>query len=185
MRIVILGAPGSGKGTQAENIVKKYQIPHISTGELLRAEVAAGTDLGKQANVIMQTGALVSDDIILGIIRTRLGKSDTGNGFLLDGFPRTLQQAEGLDKILTEMGQPLDAVVFLEVDYAEIMQRLLARKRADDTEDTIRNRLQVYEAETAPLIDYYQAKGNLRPVKGTGTVEEISARIFQVLDQLA
>ena len=185
MRIVILGAPGSGKGTQAENIVKKYQIPHISTGELLRAEVAAGTELGKQANIIMQTGALVSDEIILGIIKARLSRDDTAKGFLLDGFPRTLQQAEGLDQILMDMGQPLDAVVFLEVDYAEIMQRLLARKRADDTEETIRNRLQVYEAETAPLIDYYKSKGNLRPVKGTGTVNEISEGIFQILDGIA
>jgi len=182
MKIVLLGAPGSGKGTQAENIVQKYQIPHISTGDLLRAEVAAGTELGKQADGIMKSGALVSDDIILGMIRSRLSKDDTAKGFMLDGFPRTLPQAEGLDTLLTELDQPLDVVLFLDVDYGEIMQRLLARKRADDTEETIRKRLQVYEAETAPLIDYYKAKGNLRSVQGTGTVEEISTRIYGVLD---
>ena len=181
MRIVLLGAPGSGKGTQAEKIVQKFQIPHISTGDLLRAEVAAGTELGKRADVIMKSGALVSDEIILDMIHSRLSKDDVNQGFMLDGFPRTLPQAEGLDKLLVGMDQPLDIVLFLDVDYGEIMQRLLARKRADDNEDTIRKRLQVYEAETAPLIDYYKAKGNLRSVQGTGTVDEITARIFKVL----
>lgn len=182
MRIVLLGAPGSGKGTQADHIVQTYQIPHISTGDLLRAEVAAGSDLGKQADVIMKSGALVSDDIILGMIGLRLGKEDTSNGFLLDGFPRTLNQAEALDELLAKLGKPLDAVVFLDVDYGEIMQRLLARQRADDTEETIRKRLQVYEAETAPLIDYYKSKGNLRSVQGIGTVAEIRDRIDQALN---
>ena len=185
MKIVLLGAPGSGKGTQAENIVKKYQIAHISTGDLLRAEVAAGTSLGKQAKEIMESGALVSDEIVLGMIETRLSQDDVKNGFMLDGFPRTLAQAESLDALLAKIGQPLDVVVFLDVDYGEIMQRLLARKRADDNEETIRNRLKVFEQQTAPLIDYYKTKGNLRTVKGVGAVDEISENIFKVLSSLS
>lgn len=185
MRIVLLGAPGSGKGTQAESVVAKYRITHISTGDLLRAEVAAGTDLGKQAKEIMEAGGLVSDDIMLGMIRSRLSQDDVQNGFMLDGFPRTLAQAEALDELLAQIGQPLDVVVFFDVDYAEITQRLLARQRADDTEETIRKRLQVYEEQTAPLIDYFKAKGNLRTVKGVGPVEEISERIFKTLDTVA
>ncbi len=184
MKIVLLGAPGSGKGTQAENVVKKYQIAHISTGDLLRAEVAAGSPLGKQAKEIMESGALVSDEIVLGMIEARLAQDDTKNGFMLDGFPRTLAQAEGLDTLLTKIGQPLDVVVFLDVDYGEIMQRLLARKRADDNEETIRNRLKVFENQTAPLIDYYKTKGNLRTVKGVGVVDEISENVFTVLSSL-
>lgn len=184
MRIVLLGAPGSGKGTQAERVTKKYNIPHISTGDLLRAEVQAGTSLGKQAKEIMESGKLVSDEIMLGMIEKRLAQDDTKNGFLLDGFPRTLPQAEALDALLAKLGQPLDVVLFFDVDYGEIMQRLLARKRADDTEETIRKRLEVYEAQTAPLIDYYKQKGNLRSVKGVGDIDEISERIFKVLDDV-
>ncbi|HXH04716.1 MAG TPA: adenylate kinase [Candidatus Competibacteraceae bacterium] len=185
MRVVLLGAPGSGKGTQAENIVKRYGIIHISTGDLLRAEVAAGTPLGLKAKAIMEAGALVSDDIVLGMIEGRLSGDAASKGFLLDGFPRTLAQAEGLDGLLNRLGQPLDAVLFFDVDYGEIMQRLLARKRADDSEETIRKRLQVYEEQTAPLIDYYKAKGNLRTVKGVGAIDEIAERIAHILDNLA
>jgi len=185
MRIVLLGAPGSGKGTQAERIVGKYRITHISTGDLLRAEVAAGSDLGNQAKAIMEAGGLVSDDIMLGMIRSRLAQDDAQNGFMLDGFPRTLAQAEALDELLARIGQPLDVVVFFDVDYGEITQRLLARQRADDTEETIRKRLQVYEEQTAPLIDYYKAKGNLRTVKGVGPMDEVSERIFKALDNVA
>jgi adenylate kinase len=184
MRIVLLGAPGSGKGTQAELIVGKYQIVHVSTGDLLRAEVTAGTDLGLKAKNIMDAGDLVPDEIMLAMIEDRLGKPDVENGFLLDGFPRTLPQAEALDQLLGKLGQPLDAVLFFDVDYSEIMTRLLARKRADDNEETIRNRLEVYEAQTAPLIDYYKAKGNLRTVKGVGDVQAIADRIFGVLDEV-
>ena len=184
MRIVLLGAPGSGKGTQAERIVEKYQIAHISTGDLLRAEVAAGTELGVQAKKIMDSGELVSDDIILGMIAGRLAQGDVKNGFMFDGFPRTLTQAEALDTTLAKLDQPLDVVLFFDVHYDEIMQRLLARQRSDDTEETIRNRLQVYEEQTAPLIDYYKAKGNLRSVQGTGAIDEISERIFRTLDDV-
>ena len=184
MRLVLLGAPGSGKGTQSEAIVKKYQIRHISTGDMLRAEVAAGTPLGRQAREIMETGQLVSDAIVLGMIEQRLLSNDT-EGFLLDGFPRTLVQAGALDALLTRLEQPLDVVLFFDVDYEEIMQRLLARNRSDDNAETIRKRLQVYEQETTPLRDYYNHKGNLRKVKGVGQIEEISARIFQILENVA
>jgi len=184
MRIVLLGAPGSGKGTQSEAIVKKYQIRHLSTGDMLRAEVAAGTPLGRQAREIMEAGQLVSDAIVLGMIEQRLLNNDT-EGFLLDGFPRTLVQAEALDALLTKLEQPLDVVLFFDVDYEEIMQRLLARHRSDDNAETIRKRLQVYEHETAPLRDYYNNKGNLRTVKGVGQIEEISERIFRILEDFA
>ncbi len=184
MKIVLLGAPGSGKGTQAENVVKKYQIAHISTGDLLRAEVAAGTPLGKQAKEIMESGALVSDEIVLGMIEARLAQDDTKNGFMLDGFPRTLAQAEGLDTLLTKIGQPLDVVVFLDVDYGEIMQRLLARKRADDNEETIKKRLVVYHSQTAPLIDWYKNDGKYQHINGLGTMDAIFAEICTAIDKL-
>ena len=185
MRIVLIGAPGSGKGTQADFIVQKYQISHIATGDLLRTEVAADTPLGQQAKVIMEAGGLVSDEIMLGMIEQRLSQEDTQNGFMLDGFPRTLPQAEALDALLGKLDQPIKVVVFLDVDYGEIMQRLLARQRADDSEETIRKRLQVYEAQTAPLIDYYKTKGNLRSVSGVGEVAEVAERIAKVLDEVA
>lgn len=184
MRIILLGAPGSGKGTQAERIVHHYNIPHISTGDLLRAEVAASTELGLKAKAIMESGGLVSDDIVLGMIEKRLSEDKGSTGFMLDGFPRTLPQAEALDAMLEKLGQPVDVVIFFDVDYGEIMDRLLARKRADDNEETIRKRLEVYEAQTAPLIDYYKAKGNLRGVKGVGEVDDISQGIFQILDDI-
>lgn len=185
MRVVLLGAPGSGKGTQAEKIVEKYGVAHVSTGEVLRAEVAAGTPLGIQAKQIMDAGDLVSDDIILGIAKEHIGKLDSRQGFLLDGFPRTLAQAEGLDKMLAELDAPLDLALLVEVDDAEVMQRLLARKRADDTEETIRNRLDVYRAQTEPLIDFYRGQGKLAPVKGVGAIDEIFARVSSVLNPLA
>ena len=185
MRIVLLGAPGSGKGTQADAIVARYNITHISTGDLLRAEVAAGSDLGLQAKSIMESGGLVSDEIVLGMIRSRLSQQDTSNGFLLDGFPRTLAQAEALDTLLSEIGQSLNGVLLFKVDYDEIMTRLLSRGRADDNETTIRKRLEVYDSQTAPLIDYYQQRGKLRSVEGVGEVTAISARIFEVLDEFA
>lgn len=184
MRVVLLGAPGSGKGTQAELIVKNYAIDHISTGDLLRAEVAAGTPLGERAKQIMEAGKLVSDEIVLSMIEHHLTRDLTRPGFLLDGFPRNLSQAQALNELLDRVGQPLDVVLFFEVDYGEIMQRLLARKRADDTEDTIRKRLEVYEEQTAPLINYYKERGNLRIIDGIGDIDEISQRIARVLDEV-
>ena len=168
MRIVLLGAPGSGKGTQGERIVERYGVTHISTGEVLRAEVAAGTDLGRQAKAVMDAGELVSDEIIIGIARHRIAGLDADRGFMLDGFPRTIAQAEELDTMLAELHQPLDAVLMLHVDDDEILQRLLARRRADDNEAIIRKRLDVYTAQTRPLVEYYRSRGLLREVEGRG-----------------
>jgi adenylate kinase len=184
MRLVLLGAPGSGKGTQAEAIAARFKIDKVSTGDLLRAEVAAGSPLGLQAKAIMDAGGLVSDDIVLGMIEERLN-SELSGGFLLDGFPRTVHQAEALEATLNKIGRPLDCALFFNVDYGEIMKRLLARHRFDDTEETIRKRLTVYETQTTPVIDYYRRKGILREVQGVGEVQDISDRIFNVLNSFA
>jgi adenylate kinase len=184
MRIVLLGAPGSGKGTQAQAIVEKYHITDIATGDLLRAEVAAGTPLGLQAKPLMEAGEFVPDEIVVGMIKEHLAKDDTSNGFMLDGFPRDLPQAEALDAMLTKINQPLDVVLFFKVDYGEIMTRLLARHRMDDTEETIRHRLEIYEAKTAPLINRYNSKGLIREVDGIGEIAEVSERIFTILDDV-
>ncbi len=180
----MLGAPGSGKGTQSEAISERYQITKVATGDLLRAEVANGTPLGLQAKAIMEAGELVSDEIILGMIAEHLAEDDTSNGFLLDGFPRTLRQAVALDAMLHKFHLSLHAALFFDVGYGEIMKRLLARHRSDDTEQTIRHRLEVYEAQTAPVIDHYQQQGILCTVQGTGDINEISSRIFVVLDEI-
>ena len=187
MRIVLLGAPGSGKGTQTDAIIARYGVSTVATGDLLRAEVAAGTELGQRAKPYMDAGELVPFDIVLGMIENGLKTLAATNpkGFIMDGFPRDLAQAEALDKILARINQPLDVVVFFDVDYEEIVKRLLGRGRADDNEETIRNRLRVYDEKTAPLIDYYTRKGLLRTVKGIGTIEKIGARIRAVLDEFA
>ncbi|KAB2934554.1 MAG: adenylate kinase [Candidatus Contendobacter sp.] len=187
MRIVLLGAPGSGKGTQTDAIIARYGVSTVATGDLLRAEVAAGTALGRRAKPYMDAGELVPFDIVLGMIENGLKTLAATNpkGFMMDGFPRDLAQAEALDKLLAKINQPLDLVLFFEVDYEEIVKRLLGRGRADDNEETIRNRLRVYEEKTAPLIDYYTRKGLLRTVKGSGTIEAIGARIRAVLDEIA
>lgn len=181
MRIILLGAPGSGKGTQAAQLCKRYEIAHISTGDLLRAEVASGSELGLKAKVIMDAGNLISDDIILMMVEQRLTQSDCSNGFLLDGFPRTIAQAEGLASLLDSLDQPLDAVVNLQVPFEEITQRMLARGRADDTEATIKNRLSVFEEQTRPLVEFYETKALLKSVDGLGDVAEAEHRIVSVL----
>lgn len=185
MRIVLLGAPGSGKGTQAEKIIDRYNVAHISTGDMLRAEVAAGTELGQKAKSIMDAGQLVSDEIVLGMIENRLGRDDVKNGFILDGFPRTLEQAKGLQALLEKLGQPLDGVVFLDVDAEEIMQRLLARGRGDDNEETIRKRLDVFAEQTAPLVAFYKEQGKLAHIHGVGDVDEIFAKISAAIDDFS
>lgn len=184
MRVVLLGPPGCGKGTQAELVAANYRIAHISTGELLRAEAAAGTDLGRQAQAVMASGQLVSDAIVLGMIEHRLTAPDTDNGFLLDGFPRTLVQAESLDRLLDKLQQPLSAVVQLDVDDGELVRRLLSRGRADDSEITIRRRLGVYEAQTKPLSDYYRRQAKLHAVNGVGDIDAIWGRVFAALGGL-
>lgn len=185
MRIVLLGAPGSGKGTQAAILKEKLGIPHISTGDLLRGAVKAGTEMGKQAEAIMARGDLVSDEIMLGIIRDRLGEADVGGGFILDGYPRNLIQAEALDQVLNELEQPVEEAIQIEVDPDDIVARLAKRAdlegRADDDADAVRHRLNVYQQQTAPVVDFYGEQGKLSQVYGVGTIDEISARILGVL----
>ncbi|MDT0635271.1 adenylate kinase [Spectribacter hydrogenoxidans] len=181
MRIVLFGAPGSGKGTQAEKLVEDFGVPQISTGDLLRAAVADGTELGRKAKSAMDAGELVADEVVIGMIRDRLDEPDTANGFILDGFPRSLAQAEALDTMLEKLGRPVQRVIHLEVDNEEIVQRLLERGRADDNEDTIRNRLDVFDNQTQPLIEYYRNQGKLEAVDGMGDMDAIQARIRAAL----
>ena len=182
IRVVFLGAPGAGKGTQAERISKKYNVPHISTGDILRSAVKEGTELGKLAKSYMDKGDLVPDEVIIGIIKERLSQEDVRErGFILDGFPRTLKQAEALDLMLEELGMPLDKVIYLNVDDEEIVKRLLARGREDDTEEVIRKRLKVYREQTAPLIDYYSEKCILVEIYGVGEIDEITRKIEEAL----
>ena len=180
-RIVLLGAPGSGKGTQAELLAAAVGIPAISTGEMLRAAVAAGSDLGRRVAEIMNTGELVDDATMADVIRDRLAQSDAAGGFLLDGYPRTSVQAATLAAILDASGEALDAVVQVQVPASELVRRALGRQRADDTEEVIENRLRVYEENTAPLADHYRDLGLLRPVDGDQTVEDVAAAIVSSL----
>jgi adenylate kinase len=178
-RLLFLGPPGAGKGTQAELLAERHQLLHLSTGELLRAEVKAGSALGQEAEAVMARGELVSDALVLAIVRSRL-EGHTG-GWLLDGFPRNLAQAEALDGLLAELDQRIERVLLLELEDGVLIQRLLTRGRADDNEAVIRNRLVVYQEQTAPLIDHYRQLGLLCSVEASGTVEEIAARIVASL----
>ena len=213
MRIVLLGAPGSGKGTQAKLLVEKYKIPQISTGDLLRAAVAAGSELGKKAKSAMDAGQLVSDDVVLGMIQERLSKSDSKAGFILDGFPRNIPQAQALDAMLARVGQPLQLALLVDVDTEVLMKRITGRRtcgtcgaiyniyysipkvagkcdkcngmlqhRSDDNEGTVRNRLKVYEEQTAPLVSYFKAQGKLRTAKGVGGVNDIFKTVSDIID---
>lgn len=177
MNIILLGAPGSGKGTQSVFLIEQLGLTHLSTGDMLRAEIAQGSPLGLEAKAIMDKGELVSDAIVIAMIANRLNEK----GALFDGFPRTIAQAEALDALLTEKGQKIDAVIELQVDFEEIVQRLLARGRADDNEATIRNRLKVFQEQTQPLIDFYQKQGKLKTVEGSGELSAISGRIKEAL----
>ncbi|MBT4483988.1 MAG: adenylate kinase [Candidatus Latescibacteria bacterium] len=185
MRLILLGGPGAGKGTQAAKLKEHYGIPHISTGEVLREARAAGTELGKKAAEYMDAGKLLPDNIILGIVSDKMDMPDMKNGFLFDGFPRTIPQAKGLDKILQEKGQALDSVVSIDVNDGIVIDRLLKRSeiegRADDNRETIENRLKVYYEQTEPLKDYYKGCGLLKSIDGVGTVDEIFERIKAVL----
>jgi len=186
MRIVLLGAPGSGKGTQAARLKAELGIAHISTGDLLRAAVKAGTPLGLRAKAVMDAGQLVSDEIVLAMLEERLAAPDTKGGFILDGYPRNLAQADALDQLLKRIGQPLDAVLKLNVPDADIIKRteirFKAEGRADDNPDTVRRRLEVYAEQTAPVADYYAQRGLLTEVNGVGTIEEIFARLLAALN---
>jgi len=208
MRIVMLGAPGSGKGTQAQRIQKDHGLPQVSTGDLLRRAVADKTALGQKAKKAMDAGELVSDEIVLGMIKDRIGEADAKRGFVLDGFPRNTTQANSLDALLAELKLKLDRVVLMDLDFDILMKRLTGRRtcsttgavlniyfsspaeleacrkaggelvqRDDDNEATIRNRLQVYERQTAPLVDYYTKKGLLATITATGEVDAVYSRL--------
>ena len=212
MRIVLLGAPGAGKGTQAKKLIEKYPIPQISTGDLLRAAVAAGTSLGKEAKSYMDKGELVPDSVVLGMVQERLGKDDCKKGYILDGFPRNTKQAEALDGMLASLNMPLSAALSVDVPFDDLMKRLTGRRtckacgqmynvyfnapkkegvcdkcggelfqRDDDREETIKKRLEVYNAQTAPLIDYYGKKSILKSVAGTGSIDDIFGKVCSAL----
>jgi adenylate kinase len=182
MRIVFIGPPGAGKGTQAEKIIEKYKPAHLSTGDMLRAARDAKTEIGLEAEKYMSSGQLVPDQVVIGVIAERLKQADCKAGYLLDGFPRTIAQAEALDKMLAESGTPLDVVLELKVPDDELFTRLAKRGRADDNPDTIKERIAVYNKQTSPLLDYYGKKGLLKTIEGLGTVDEIFVRIEKVLD---
>lgn len=182
-RLIFMGPPGAGKGTQADIIKDKFHIPQISTGEILRNAVKNGTSQGKEAKKFMDAGDLVPDAVVIGIIKERLVEKDCSQGFILDGFPRTVEQAKALSEILKELKMELDSVVNLDVPDEELVKRLLGRAikegRADDNEETIKNRLHTYNTKTLPLIDFYRGTGILRQINGLGSMEEITASIVK------
>lgn len=212
MKLVLLGAPGAGKGTQAKKLTEKYTVPQISTGDILRKAVADGTPLGKEAKSYMDKGELVPDLVVIGLVKERIVCDDCKNGYILDGFPRNTSQAEVLDKVLADMKAPLDTALSVDVEKNDLMKRLTGRRtckdcqqmynihfsppkkdgvcdkcggelyqRDDDKEETIKNRLDIYEKSTAPLIDYYGKKGILKSVKGDGSIEDIFNNICSIL----
>ena len=214
MRIVLLGAPGCGKGTQGHRLATHYKIPEISTGEILRQAVAAGTPLGRAAKAVMDAGQLVSDDIVLGVIRERLSEADVRKGFVLDGFPRNLEQAEQLDELLDQISQPIELAILIDTDLDLLMQRLLGRRtcrncgasfnmftappkmddscdecggrlkrRPDDNEETIGNRMRIYEMQTAPVTERYREQQRLRVVQGVGDIADVFAAIMKTVEE--
>ena len=189
MRIVLLGPPGSGKGTQATMLVEHLGLPHISTGALLRNAAKRGTALGLQAKAITDKGELVPDDIMSDMIEERLSRDDVAVGFILDGYPRNLAQARSLDTVLERLNTPADEAIHIDIDQEQIIQRIAKRAkvegRADDTEETVRNRMRVYAEQTAPVADYYAERGLLTRVLGDGPKEEILQRILSVLNTRA
>ena len=210
MNLLIYGPPGSGKGTQADLLRQSFDIPHIATGDILRGEVAAGTPLGLKAQPIMAGGGYVPDDIMIGIIRNRLQQGDSQKGFVMDGFPRTIPQAEALDGLLDELGRRFDRVVYLNVEIPELVRRLAGRmtcpidqktyppgtekcpadgasliQRDDDKPEAVKKRIEVYLEKTLPLLDYYRQEGLVSEVDGVGTVQEIQKRVLMVVGQSA
>ena len=195
MRIVLLGPPGAGKGTQAKGLVEKYGIVQLSTGDMLRAAVAAGTPIGLKAKDIMARGELVPDEVVVGIVSDRIDQPDARNGFILDGFPRTVPQAEALDRMLAKKKLRLDAVIELKVDHDILLRRIENRVeqmklrgeplRADDNPEILKQRLAAYEAQTAPLVSYYKGKGALRTVDGMASISDVTAAIGRALADAA
>lgn len=189
MRIVLLGAPGSGKGTQAAMLKARLKVPHISTGDMLRAAVKAGTPFGRRAKAVMDAGQLVSDDILLGMLEQRLIESDARAGFILDGYPRNLAQCQALEHVLGRLRQPVDVVLKLEVPNELIVDRLAGRaaaeERKDDDPDTVRKRLAVYAEQTSPVADFYARLGRLTVLDGVGEVDDVFRRILSALPRTA
>jgi adenylate kinase len=180
-KLVLLGPPGSGKGTQAAILAGQLRVPHVSTGDMLREAVADGTALGERVAGIMNSGRLVDDDTMAEVVRERLARADARSGFILDGYPRTLPQAETLDRILPAAGDGLNAVLVLEVPEEELVERLGGRGREDDSEAVVRERLRVYREKTEPLVEYYRERRVLRSVDGDAPVEEVTARILEAI----
>ncbi|MEN8182385.1 MAG: adenylate kinase [Myxococcota bacterium] len=184
-RLLLLGPPGAGKGTQAQRLEEQLRVPQISTGEMLRAAVAAGSPVGKRARSFMDRGELVPDEVVIGVAEERLRKADAARGFVLDGFPRTASQARALDTLLEALETPLECVVSIQVDEDALVERLLKRaeleERGDDTPETIRTRMRVYRERTQPLIDYYRGRGILAEVDGSACVEEVAKRVGEAL----
>lgn len=186
MRVIFLGPPGAGKGTQAALICQRGAIPHVSTGEMMRAAVGSGSPLGQKVKKFLDAGELVPDAVVIDVIRDRLGKADCKKGFLLDGFPRTVEQAQALSKLLAELNMPITHVLELKVPDSVLLERVRKRGeqgsgRSDDTEEVVAKRLQVYWKQTAPVTQYYKSVGAVREVDGLGTVEEVQARIAAIL----
>lgn len=185
-RFLIVGPPGAGKGTQAARIADNYFVPWISTGDIFRANIKAGTQLGQRVSQLIEQGKLVPDDLTNEIVADRLRRDDVANGFLLDGYPRTVAQAHALDKVLQADARMIDVVILLEVETEEVVGRLLNRAqiegRVDDTEDVIRHRQEVYAEQTQPLIDLYETRGALVRIDGLGEVDEVTSRIFTAID---
>ena len=186
--LVLLGPPGSGKGTQAARLSAAQGIPHIATGDIFRALVEAGAPLGQRVKAFLDRGELVPDDLVIDVIRHRLGQADAAHGFVLDGFPRTVPQAEALDRLLVELGRPLDAVLYLQADRQSLIERLSQRAevegRSDDRPDVIPHRIDVFLEQTAPLIDYYRQQSKLRLVDGTRPPDAVAVSIREVIDSL-
>ena len=181
LRVLLFGPPGSGKGTQAALLAERLGVPAISTGEMLRAAVVGGTELGRKVDGILASGALVDDDTMAAVVDERLNAADARRGFLLDGYPRTLGQAQTLEGILSRQGEDLDAAILLEVPEDELVRRMVARQRSDDREDVVRQRLQVYREKTAPLVGHYDRLGLLRRVDGNRDVPEVAEAILAAL----
>jgi adenylate kinase len=185
MRVVFLGPPGAGKGTQARELAREWGLAHIATGDMLREAIAAGTDLGRQAKTYYDRGELVPDPLVIGMLGERLQVPDAARGFILDGFPRTIAQAEALERLLKDLGRDLDRVVFFEVSEPELLRRLTARRaveqRADDTDETVKNRLRVYATQTAPLLEHYRNRSRLVSVAGEGSIDTIRSAVRQAL----
>ena len=187
MHLVLFGPPGAGKGTQSAFLTKKYGLEHLSTGDLLRAEIKAETPLGLQAQELMSAGELVPDEVVVGMIRNRLNDTPEAKGFIFDGFPRTRAQAEALDVMLEQLGSSITLMLSLEVEEEELVKRLLGRgttsgRPDDQSEEVVRKRIREYEQKTSPLKDYYKAQGKLRPIHGMGTIAEITQRLTAAIE---